>query len=732
MLVVSPVTGLSFTCFPLYPLTVSTCFHLSSSLYLLSSHLFDRWIHHPSHLHVLSSDNSIGPLEAPPVFPLLLPSLQSLSLKGNPLGTEGFRALAESIRGGSAACLRTLDLENTGLRSEALEALCGAIKESPLRVETLNLSTNELQGRPMEQICAVLCVASLPCLRTLLMRHCLLNCTEIRRLTEVLGRGDLPHLETLDSEGNYFETILWAAFQRESCLGELGKALRKDTVPSLRNLNLKGAGGLQEAEGLEAFLSVLEAPECPPLQQGGEEGVEEYEWLQLLGEGIQGGRLGCLRKLEVPEAGAALIEVPEEPEEEGARESLFTALSQVHLPRLAELSLNRLRPTDTDMLLLAVGVKRGNLLGLRVLDLGRSMGEGGFGRVGMEELMGAVIQRQEGWPLLEELHVSGTRAGEGGACLAKALSLGKLPNLSVINLQNSALTDEAVKELADAVQRGALDKVVCLRMGRNLRVGKEAWIEFSQAIVGSQRGLPKLTDLHLDHTKFESMGESLVSVLASGKVPSLESLLIMFSLCETGMTALGDAVKGKKFPPRLDELSFFLSSASAHPVSIDPLIIAIAESEKGLPPCLSTLDLTGGRVGVESLASLAASREVGEVSKLSNLRFLTLTSCGIDDQRLKKLGEVFRAHACPELGELFLQDNKLSLEGISAFLDLLEPDSLPEVKKIAFKGNTDPEGKHSERIFLSRLSELLEKAQSAGLIKKCSFSDSDWDGISVL
>uniref|UniRef100_A0A0K6SBH0 Uncharacterized protein n=1 Tax=Chromera velia CCMP2878 TaxID=1169474 RepID=A0A0K6SBH0_9ALVE len=64
------------------------------------------------------AENSLGPEEAPVLFPLLVPSLGKLGLNGNPLNTEGLEVLAALVREEKAASLRELDLTNTGLCAE--------------------------------------------------------------------------------------------------------------------------------------------------------------------------------------------------------------------------------------------------------------------------------------------------------------------------------------------------------------------------------------------------------------------------------------------------------------------------------------------------------------------------------------------------------------------------------------------------------------------------------------
>uniref|UniRef100_A0A0G4FA83 Uncharacterized protein n=1 Tax=Chromera velia CCMP2878 TaxID=1169474 RepID=A0A0G4FA83_9ALVE len=204
------------------------------------------------------AENSLGPEEASQVLPLLLPSLEYLCLKGNPLGSEGIRAVAEGVKEGNAASLRVLDLEATGFEKEGLETLCEAMREKYMKVATFNLCGNDIGGlEEMQGLCSVLCVSSLPSLRELLVRKCGLTDEVVKPLTESMGRGDLPNLEVLDLGGNRFVG---------GFLGDLGGALRVGGVPLLRELRVNDAGNVRPVrrKTLEAFLGALSAPECPP------------------------------------------------------------------------------------------------------------------------------------------------------------------------------------------------------------------------------------------------------------------------------------------------------------------------------------------------------------------------------------------------------------------------------------------------------------------------------------
>uniref|UniRef100_A0A0G4G2X3 Uncharacterized protein n=1 Tax=Chromera velia CCMP2878 TaxID=1169474 RepID=A0A0G4G2X3_9ALVE len=181
---------------------------------------------------VAFAEESLSRLEAPEVFPLLLPLLEHLCLKGNILGRVGCAALGEAFRSGRASRLRTLDLEETGIdwhqlnillqafrwtwcptRLEAvnlyeslyqLEVLLRSFQRSdvPVLLENLNLSGNPLGDLGMNVLSRLLYV--LWCrgarVRVLKLRRC--ECTEdgVEDLARVIRGGWLSCLETLDLE----------------------------------------------------------------------------------------------------------------------------------------------------------------------------------------------------------------------------------------------------------------------------------------------------------------------------------------------------------------------------------------------------------------------------------------------------------------------------------------------------------------------------------------------------
>uniref|UniRef100_A0A0K6S5X8 Uncharacterized protein n=1 Tax=Chromera velia CCMP2878 TaxID=1169474 RepID=A0A0K6S5X8_9ALVE len=193
------------------------------------------------------------------------PELKSFIFEGNPFGPsfglDDFQILTKAIRDGMVCSLRKLDLENVRLEKEVLKMFCEAIKETGLpQIETLNLSNNRLGMEGFDVLCSdVLCVASVPRLRELLLRDCLLGGSDVALPASVLGRGDLPNLESLDLQGN--------GIAGGSGLGDLGEVLRVECVPRLKNLNvmMRERGGW-DPQAVSDFLAALRSDECPALE----------------------------------------------------------------------------------------------------------------------------------------------------------------------------------------------------------------------------------------------------------------------------------------------------------------------------------------------------------------------------------------------------------------------------------------------------------------------------------
>jgi len=124
-------------------------------------------------------------------------------------------------------------------------------------------------------------------------------------------------------------------------------------------------------------------------------------------------------------------------------------------------------------------------------------------------------------------------------------------------------------------------------------------------IVQSERGMPKLKFLDLSQTRAYRVGGALSVALASGKLPSLKTLgFHSFRFDETGVGDLGEAVRAWRWPPGFTKIDFTLEQTD---VNLDELIRAIGESEIGLALFVHRLNLPGGRLSEEALASLAAN-----------------------------------------------------------------------------------------------------------------------------
>uniref|UniRef100_A0A0G4HM52 Uncharacterized protein n=1 Tax=Chromera velia CCMP2878 TaxID=1169474 RepID=A0A0G4HM52_9ALVE len=626
------------------------------------------------------AEKSLGGHQALQIFGLLLPSLEILCLKGNTLGNKGIRALADAVRSGGASSLRELDLERTGLNESGLELLCGAIKESSLRVEKLNLSGNRCLPHKAKLLCSILSVESLPFLRELGLRECGLMDTQLIRVLTAIGNAKFSNFESLDLISD-----LGLGTKCSEVLEQIAKFLKSGALSSLKNFSLSTREGEDSAEGLSVLLGALKCRETSSLEKvklhlAGSMKMEdvqalgrgEYpvvrtcslvipstklaaflkgllervavgeqrepfddldlmvrfnefqvakptkvEQLGFLARAFQEGKLaGSCRSLGLSYLRSSDLQIVE------AKTLVVRALILCKFPRLSVLSLHNFELTDADVCLLAEGVRAGYFSCLRELDLSEAINVGGEG---IQRLMAAVVESETGGlEGLETLDVSGTRAGLGGESLGSALLAGKMGSLSEIKIGRAEMTDDAVRKIACAVRGGWVSGLVVLNMNENFAVGPDSWKYLMEGIDESEIGLPYLKSIGMKSTSVTVVGGSVVAVLTS-------------------------------------------------------------ESKKGLPSCIQSLSLSGSRMREESLAALAACGS----GKLSSLEYLHLLDCDIDDVMLKRLGEIFAASSDSNLKGLDLQMNRITPEGLSSFFDILTTESLANVVKIHLGGQRD-------------------------------------------
>uniref|UniRef100_A0A0G4H2U5 Uncharacterized protein n=1 Tax=Chromera velia CCMP2878 TaxID=1169474 RepID=A0A0G4H2U5_9ALVE len=502
------------------------------------------------------------------------PGLRKFSFAGNRLGTEGVQALVGALRNHEPSSLRSLDLERTGLNGEELAILCkGLNQKSHLSLETLNLSGIRLRAPAMQTLSCVLCAASLPSLRVLLLKECQMRNPEIEELGSVLGRGDLPNLETLDLEWNCFTS-----------LESFSKCLRGDKNPFLKNLNLVTLGVARSASWAAAFFHDLGSPGFPPLEnvQIHINTVEEDD----LPENAKDGVLRELAAGRHPAVRTLSLDV-------NARQlTLFLRQLSVSFEGL-DVNLD-VRGGDGEQIeealkLVGNAVETGRLRTLRRF----TASSVSRGSAGLESVMAGVVASQEGLPELLELDLSISNVGGMVGALGTALKSGKLRKLSKINLWMSSLTSDGMRRFAKAVRGGALYGVSFLELCYNSDVEEEAWTEFMHAVAESSEGAPTLRYLGLSSTNAEKVGGSVLSALASGKLPLLEGVgpQSSFLLDEEGVQRFSEAVRRGRFPTLLKKLKLGLKVPG---LRFDSLITAIAENEKGLPSFVASLNLTGG------------------------------------------------------------------------------------------------------------------------------------------
>uniref|UniRef100_A0A0G4FKF5 Uncharacterized protein n=1 Tax=Chromera velia CCMP2878 TaxID=1169474 RepID=A0A0G4FKF5_9ALVE len=107
----------------------------------------------------------------------------------------------------------------------------------------------------MWSLCPVLSPSFLPHIRVLLLKGCGFSSKTMKCLTDSMGRGDLLNLEVLDLEKNR---------GGDEFLDVIGGVLRKDAVPQLKDLRLRGNTVSRfPTRKMMKFFQALRSAECP-------------------------------------------------------------------------------------------------------------------------------------------------------------------------------------------------------------------------------------------------------------------------------------------------------------------------------------------------------------------------------------------------------------------------------------------------------------------------------------
>uniref|UniRef100_A0A0G4HWS2 Uncharacterized protein n=1 Tax=Chromera velia CCMP2878 TaxID=1169474 RepID=A0A0G4HWS2_9ALVE len=555
---------------------------------------------------------------------------------GNLLGVPGFRALAAEIREGNAAFLRVLDLERTGsggLKGEGFRDVWKTIKEKGLKVEELNLSGNappfelfhhdswaeqaEIDAQSsLGELCdSVLSVSSLPCLRVLRLRACALSEFQMQQIVSRMVEEQLPNLETLDLGENDFPS-----------LSGLASALRKNSTPHLRNLNLvKTNGGGWFASGITDFLSALRAEEGPSLEH------VKINFGHLMNEedlrALGGGLCPSVRTLGLhcPQAAKAVtfLRALVESSGKGEKEERFEVLDvTVHC------LIGVGHDAEAECLCEC----------LRLLGKGIQEGQLGF-------LRKVKIERRQDW------RVPAVGASEGSFEEAKsvffsALNAGQSLGLSELSLPSFHLSDEEMVLLGAAVQSGSLSRLRELSLPSNDDAGcfgREGIEALWKAVVGSEKGLPVLETVELTRTRADEGVKCLGSALLSGKLPNLSSLHLNSSyLNDEGVEGLTDAVRKGMFL----NVTFlnFISNGEVTEGAWREFLHAIRQSERGLPK-LKHLNLYG-TTARDAGGPLAAALGCGKLPSLQNVG-VGFEAFAPDEEGVGDLSELVRGGNFP-------------------------------------------------------------------------------------
>uniref|UniRef100_A0A0G4I0D5 Uncharacterized protein n=1 Tax=Chromera velia CCMP2878 TaxID=1169474 RepID=A0A0G4I0D5_9ALVE len=647
---------------------------------------------------------SIGAEEASQVFPLLPPSLEFLSLNGNVL-KRGLQAFAASLRSGAAACLKKLELNDTGLDVEGVKTFCSAVTAvKPRCLETLSVSGNRLGDEGMSVLAKILTPGVLPFMRALFLG----NTGCLSKLVELIGKNKMIFLEVLDLEDERVD---------DQTAGELARILNSTALPYLRELNLSGTG--IRREGAAALMSAFQSEERPPLETvslsfsevgeqeaktlggggvpfriekltvvlrggcaigflngvkdreegedcgwdyldlilGSENAERDAEVVSVFAETIRQGRLnGGLWQLRLDLGGVKVTEILREMEDLREHEDCSC------FPAVCRFDLREQMLSDEDLSSLGGVIRSGRLVNLESLLIAENSE---IGKEGVEALFRglseSVIQGENGPAVLEELDISHSKAGEGVGAAALVLSKGALPHVRQLSMRECQLSDEGMKGLGDMLRGGSLVALESLEVCENSfgRVGMES---FFSAV--SDCGLKFLRRLNMSYTRGGEGIGALGNALLLGQVPELRELeLENCHLGDEGMEALGKAAR----EGHLSKLEFL--DAAGNNVGKEGMIsffVGVAESEKqkGLES-LKWLSLAGTRAGeAEGIAALSVALQKGKVPVLSYLR---LSECCLGDEGLSALGGGVRAGGLKNVTDLVIGQNSFDKEGMDGF-----------------------------------------------------------------
>eukprot|EP00967_Tisochrysis_lutea_P114641 scaffold182866_cov33-Tisochrysis_lutea.AAC.2 len=287
-----------------------------------------------------------------------------------------------------------------------------------------------------------------------------------------------------------------------------------------------------------------------------------------------------------------------------------------------------------------------------------------IGDSGAEALTAALMATPV--PSLKALNMAGNGIGDRGAAALCALL--RSSSISEMNLIRNTFSAATALELAKTAVQSGRAVIFCSGLsGLNADATVASLVSSDLSdpdgvlLAGTlhMRGaMPNITELRLhDNLLGDSTASALADVIASGVLPSLLTLTLNCNcIGDEGFAAFANLMRPGSALSRLESLGLRQNLLSDH--SMAALANCLGD---GAMPALQQLLLGNNALTADGIIQLAATLKEGK--SLTALRVLELQKNNIGDAGAEALAQAIAGGALPQLRELYLFHNALTMAG---------------------------------------------------------------------